>query len=620
MSDFSQLLRNLRKELKFTQTEFATYLNHLDDEFNAVDVVTINRWENNKVKPSTYKALKLLNYLDVDLYDALKCFKPEQKETIIDGFLTEAFCSFQSRIASLANLDQQINTADYKSLPLMADVNDTAVIDRMRLLSVFTKMDFSPLESIDLFLYYFEKRAYGQKIVDKHGDIVSHNLGFFFDNDQFASYKSKKIDLKLSCSLNSNRNLNYLNASSHAESKHHAIENIISDIKLLSKNSNIKAYSVLVKDPNAIKVMKSIGFEVFKFSEPSSEKNNITFKNKSYCYCILTIDKIDFLTNRHVMSLIKDEYSTMRAFPLLLREARKKLKLTQKDFAAYINHLDNEFNSVDVVTVNRWENSKVKPSSYKALKILDCLGVDLYSTLKPYDLEDEQGNTLLDEFLSERFFSFQSRISSITKGEIDKDDGEFEIMPLMADQNDKDIIDRIKLISHYTKVDPSALDTIDLFLYCSERKAYGRKIVNQDGDIVSHSLGFFFNQELFDEYQNQNLHIKQACSLDSHQDLNYIVVSGHSEKREHSIANLVADMKLLAINHKIKKYSMIIKNPNALELMKNLGFDIYKFSEPTEEMSNITFKNKSYRYCILTIDKIELLSNKHVISFINTYG
>ncbi len=98
----------------------------------------------------------------------------------------------------------------------------------------------------------------------------------------------------------------------------------------------------------------------------------------------------------------------------------------------------------------------------------------------------EQGNTLLDEFLSERFFSFQSRISSITKGEIDKDDGEFEIMPLMTDQNDKDIIDRIKLISHYTKVDPSALDTIDLFLYCSERKAYGRKIVNQDGDIVSH--------------------------------------------------------------------------------------------------------------------------------------
>ena len=46
MSEFSQLLRNFRKELQFTQTEFATYLNQLDDEFNAVDVVTINRWEN----------------------------------------------------------------------------------------------------------------------------------------------------------------------------------------------------------------------------------------------------------------------------------------------------------------------------------------------------------------------------------------------------------------------------------------------------------------------------------------------------------------------------------------------------------------------------------------------
>ncbi|CAK2063883.1 hypothetical protein VCRA2112O187_4140001 [Vibrio crassostreae] len=79
-------------------------------------------------------------------------------------------------------------------------------------------------------------------------------------------------------------------------------------------------------------------------------------------------------------------------------------------------------------------------------------------------------------------------------------------------------------------------------------------------------------------------------------------------------------MKLLARNTKIKKFSMMIKNPNALELMKNLGFEIYKFSEPTKEKSNITFKKKNYRYCVLTIDKIELLSNKHVISFISKHG
>ena len=98
------------------------------------------------------------------------------------------------------------------------------------------------------------------------------------------------------------------------------------------------------------------------------------------------------------------------------------------------------------------------------------------------------------------------------------------------------------------------------------------------------------------------------------------MVSSHSEKQEHSIANILSDMKLLARNNKIKKFSMLIKNPNALDLMKSIGFEIYKFSEPTEEISNITFKNKSYRYCIMTIDKIDLLSNKHVISFINKYG
>ncbi|MFM2642159.1 helix-turn-helix transcriptional regulator [Vibrio chagasii] len=610
----------MRKELQFTQAEFAAYLSRQDDELNAVDVVTINRWENDKVKPSTYKALKILNHLDVDLYSSLKSFEPQPKETIIDQFLAESFCSFQSRIASIANLNKQVNKSDFTTLPLMINVSDNSIIDRMKLLAVLTKMDLSPLESIDLYLYLHEKKAYGQKVVDKSGNIVSHNLGFFFDDQNFGIYKNRKIELKDAISLNSNRDINYLNLSSHAENNIHAIDNIIEDIKLLSKNSHIKTYSVLVKDKNAIKVMKSIGFEVFKFSSLSPERMNITFKNKPYCYCILTIDKIEFLTNRHVMSLIKEQDSTMKAFPHLLRETRKNLKLTQKDFAAHINHLDNEFSSVDVVTVNRWENNKVKPSTYKALKILDCLGVDLYTTLKSFDSEDNEDNTLLEEFLSERFFSFQSRIASITKGELDEDNEEFRVMSLMADQHDKDILDRIKLISQYTKVDPSALDTIDLFLYICEKKAYGRKILNKKGDIVSHSLGFFFNQELFEEYQNKNLHIKQACSLDSNQDLNYVVVSGHSEKREHSIVNLVSDMKLLAKNPNIKRFSMLIKNPKALELMKNLGFEIFKFSEPTDEKSNIIFKNKSYRYCIMTIDKIDLLSNKHVISFINKYG
>ncbi|CAK1846592.1 helix-turn-helix domain-containing protein [Vibrio crassostreae] len=619
MSDFSQLLRNLRKELKFTQTEFATYLNHLDDEFNAVDVVTINRWENNKVKPNAYKALKILQCLGGDLFETIKSFKSEQEDTLIDLFLNESYGSFQSRISAVSGLNEQQSNRNFKSLPLISEQCDTDVIDRIKLLSKFTKVDISPLDQIDLYLYYCEKKAHGHKLINTDGDIVSHNVGFFFEDHQFETLKTQELDLRMACSLNSSKSINYFNISSHSETKDHVIEHIVSDIQLLSQNKNIKKYSVLVKDPNMMKLLRGVGFEVFKFSEPSAKKCNITFKNKHYSYCILTIDKIDYLTNRNVMSLIKDEYSTMMKFPQLLREARKKLKLTQKDFAAYINHLDDEFSSVDVVTINRWENSKVKPSNYKALKLLDCLGLDLYTTLKSFDSEDNEDSALLEDFLRERFFSFQSRISSITKGEIEEG-CDCQIMPLMTDQNDKAVMDRIKLISQYTKVDPSALDTIDLFLYCSEKKAHGRKMVDVNGDIVSHSLGFFFNEEVFEQYQNKHLHIKQACSLDSNHNLNYIVVSGHSEKREQSIANLISDMKLLARNTKIKKYSMIIKNPSALELMKNIGFEIWKFSEPTEQKSNITFKNKSYRYCILTIDKIELLSNKHVISFINKYG
>lgn len=76
----------------------------------------------------------------------------------------------------------------------------------------------------------------------------------------------------MACSLNSSKSINYFNISSHSETKDHVIEHIVSDIQLLSQNKNIKKYSVLVKDPNMMKLLKGVGFEVFKFSEPSAKK------------------------------------------------------------------------------------------------------------------------------------------------------------------------------------------------------------------------------------------------------------------------------------------------------------------------------------------------------------
>ncbi|MFA0158818.1 helix-turn-helix transcriptional regulator, partial [Vibrio sp. 10N.261.46.A3] len=287
MSEFSQLLRNFRKELQFTQTEFATYLNQLDDEFNAVDVVTINRWENSKVKPSTYKALKILQYLGGDLFETIKSFKSEQKDTLIELFLNESYGSFQSRISALSGLNQQQGKRNFKSLPLISEPCDTGVIDRIKLLSKFTKVDISPLDQIDLYLYYCEKKAHGHKLINVDGDIVSHNVGFFFEDHQFETLKTQELDLRMACSLNSSKSINYFNISSHSEKKDHVIEHIVSDIKLLSQNKNIKKYSVLVKDPNMMKLLKGVGFEVFKFSEPSAKKCNITFKNKHYIPVII---------------------------------------------------------------------------------------------------------------------------------------------------------------------------------------------------------------------------------------------------------------------------------------------------------------------------------------------
>lgn len=129
----------------------------------------------------------------------------------------------------------------------MSEPCDTSVIDRIKLLSKFTKVDISPLDQIDLYLYYCEKKAHGHKLINTDGDIVSHNVGFFFEDHQFELLKTQELDLRMACSLNSGKSINYFNISSHSETKDHVIEHIVLDIQLLSQNKNIKKYSVFSK-------------------------------------------------------------------------------------------------------------------------------------------------------------------------------------------------------------------------------------------------------------------------------------------------------------------------------------------------------------------------------------
>ncbi len=147
-----------------------------------------------------------------------------------------------------------------------------------------------------------------------------------------------------------------------------------------------------------------------------------------------------------------------------------------------------------------------------------------------------------------------------------------------------------------------------------------KEMVNVNGDIGSHSLGFLY----WNYSSNAKISIcilSKPAATDSNLALNYIVVSGHSEKREQS-ANLDMIWSFLQ-STELKKYSMIIKTQVHWNFMKNIGFEIWKFFRTNWRKSNITFKDaKNYRYCVpLTIIRQDqLLSNKNIIAFINKYG
>ncbi|PSW16839.1 hypothetical protein C9I98_19995 [Photobacterium sanctipauli] len=60
---------------------------------------------------------------------------------------------------------------------------------------------------------------------------------------------------------------------------------------------------------------------------------------------------------------------------------------------------------------------------------------------------------------------------------------------------------------------------------------------------------------------------------------------------------------------------MLIINPDVLEANKALGYDTFKYSDECDEGASLELNGRYFNYCVMIIDKLKLLSNKHIIDF-----
>ncbi|MGF1701456.1 helix-turn-helix domain-containing protein [Photobacterium makurazakiensis] len=308
----------------------------------------------------------------------------------------------------------------------------------------------------------------------------------------------------------------------------------------------------------------------------------------------------------------------MNLFPQILKARRKELKWTQGRLALWLQQADIELHGVDVVSISRWEMGKTQPSVYKVLKILSILKIELLPFLKSLDVSVD--SNIVQTVLQKRYQSFHSMISTANYVHQHQNKSSIECFPLLRSANDNQVLSGIHNLAMHTKTDTSLLNLVDFYLYQMTNRIHGRKYISShNGELQGHSLGFFFKNNEFDQYQRKKVDFTKATPYSENKDLVYFITSTFSLSMEVTIDNILQDLKYFSDNPSIKRVAALIINPDALEVYKALGYETFKYSDEYkegDEGGSLELNGRKYNYCVVVIDKLRLLSNKHIIDFI----
>lgn len=305
-------------------------------------------------------------------------------------------------------------------------------------------------------------------------------------------------------------------------------------------------------------------------------------------------------------------------FGQYLKELRVSLGLTQSELAVKLNLADEEFRSVDVVTLSRWERGKTKPTLAKCLRILRCLQIDLSSF---YDLIPNPNETkLLDEFIQLRFNNRVTKLSSLNyEAPQETQSALITEMPLLLKDDDK-ILCSLKAFYETANYIPKGLFDINLYDYQQNKRAIFKRFITESGQLVGHSLSFIFESEYFDKAihsKNFNINLKKTVSYKSTTQLAVCNYNRYSTSFEVFRCMLVSQYINLIRYSNVQRYYFFNALPESGQILEQLGFTKVAF-DIESDTGGFKLGNRAFEHCLYEIDTATLLSHPEIITLIKT--
>ncbi|MFA0510945.1 MULTISPECIES: helix-turn-helix domain-containing protein [unclassified Vibrio] len=301
-----------------------------------------------------------------------------------------------------------------------------------------------------------------------------------------------------------------------------------------------------------------------------------------------------------------------------LKELRVSLGLTQSELAVKLNLANEEFRSVDVVTLSRWERGKTKPTLAKCLRILRCLQVDLSDF---YELIPNPSETkLLDEIEQLRFNNRVTKLSSLSYEEPQEPQSTLITeMPLLLKDDDK-ILSSLKIFYETAIHTPKGFFDINLYDYQQNKRAILKRFITESGQLVGHSISFIFESDYFDKVTHSkiiDIDLTKSVSYKNSTKLSVCNYNRYSSNFQIFRCMLVSQFINLIHYSNVQRYYFFSAWPEIGQILEQLGFKKIAFDIESEK-GGFKLGNRSFEHCLYEIDTATLLSQPEIITLIKT--
>lgn len=305
-------------------------------------------------------------------------------------------------------------------------------------------------------------------------------------------------------------------------------------------------------------------------------------------------------------------------FGTYLKQTREELALTQTELIAKLHLADEEFLSLDVVTLSRWEREKTKPNLSKCIRVLRCLKTDLTDF---YDsIPDPDEHEFFDTFARVRFHSHLAKIQSSGYETADQTPLSkiTEKRLLMSDSDD--IWEHLKSLYTGLGYTPPQLLDVNLFDYQLSNRAVCKKFLSGDNEqLLGHSISFIFPLDYFEHKirgKTFNIDLTESVSYRETTKLAGCNYNRFASSYEVFRCIFASKLKNLVKHSNVHRYYFFTMSEFDAFFDK-LGFE--KIAVDVEsEFGGVKVGNKRFERCLYGIDSDKLISRPEIITLIKT--